>query len=209
MVDSPQADGDRGIRPLSPHMPPGDHAHVTGTGLFFFPIGGHWSPGVQRGHPSLDTACTRARATLLFLKNGKMTCFRFITRPEAHLMLRWRSPSGRSGPATIARCGVDFATAEHDKTRTIRRQSTPRDRVPRCALEDDTILTRTGAVCWMYVAAIRPQFRAVSVGRDRSGRQMRSAMVITLASTMHVRTRHKNAADRGGPSTSQALTTCL
>ena len=81
---------------------------------------------------------------------------------------------------------VDFATAEQTKPEYL--AINPKGRVPALRLEDDTILTETGALL-DYVAAIAPKAGLVPTDPTAAA-QMRSAMYY-LASTMHVAHAHK------------------
>ena len=81
---------------------------------------------------------------------------------------------------------VDFATAEQTKPDYL--AINPKGRVPALRLEDDTILTETGALL-DYVAAVAPKAGLVPTDPTAAA-QMRSAMYY-LASTMHVAHAHK------------------
>lgn len=86
---------------------------------------------------------------------------------------------------------VDFATAEQTKPEYL--AINPKGRVPALRLEDDTILTETGALL-DYVAAIAPKAGLVPTDPTAAA-QMRSAMYY-LASTMHVAHAHKMRGSR-------------
>ena len=86
---------------------------------------------------------------------------------------------------------VDFATAEQTKPDYL--AINPKGRVPALRLEDDTILTETGALL-DYVAAIAPKAE-LSPSDATAAAQMRSAMYY-LASTMHVAHAHKMRGSR-------------